>query len=69
MTPVTRRIADAEKNGFIFLFGPPERFFSPGIPVHGIVSMLQKVRAGFMDQAIPGPAILFHSYLSSNRTL
>jgi hypothetical protein len=52
MAPVARGVANAEENGFILFLGPTQGLFSPSIPVHGIVSMLQKIRTGLMDQSI-----------------
>lgn len=43
MAPVTCRVADGEENGFIFFFGLFKGFISPGIPVNGVVSVLEKV--------------------------
>jgi hypothetical protein len=52
MAPVAGGVADTEKNGFVFFFGTMERFLSPGIPIHWIMSVLQKIRAGLMNQPI-----------------
>jgi len=52
MAPVARRVANAEEDGPVLSLGPTQGFLSPSIPVHGIVSMLQEIRTGFMDQSI-----------------
>src|SRR5438128_2349967 len=49
---MTRAIADTKKNWLIFLTCLSERFFTPRIPVNGIICVLQKVRAGFINQAV-----------------
>jgi hypothetical protein len=43
------RVADAEKNRFILFFRSAQGLLPPGIPIHRVVSMLQKVRAGLMN--------------------
>ena len=52
MTPVTRRIPDAEKNRFVLrLRFPPDRF-PPRHPIHRIVGMLQQVGTHLPSQRI-----------------
>ena len=46
VAPMAGRIADAEQDGFIFVFGPLQGFLSPRIPVHGVVGVLQEIGAG-----------------------
>jgi hypothetical protein len=52
VTPVTGGIPDAEENRFALLFRLLESFLAPGIPVHRIVGVLQKVGTRFVDQSI-----------------
>jgi hypothetical protein len=52
MAPMARGVADAEENGFVFFLGSSESFFPPGIPIHRVMSMLQKIRAGFVNQPV-----------------
>ena len=49
MTPVTGGITDAEQNRLVFRFGLAERRFSPRVPIHRIVRMLQQVRTGLVN--------------------
>ena len=52
MTPMAGGVADTEKNGFVFFFSPGKSFLSPRKPIHWIMSVLQKIRAGLMNQPI-----------------
>jgi hypothetical protein len=52
MTPMAGGIADTEKNGFILPLCTTQSLLSPRIPIHWIMSVLQKIRAGFMNQPI-----------------
>ena len=52
MAPVAGRVADAEEDRRVLRLGPGQRLFSPRVPVHGVVSMLEKIRAGLADQAV-----------------
>ena len=58
MAPVTCGIADRKKNGLVLLLGLLEGLFSPGIPVHRIVSMLEEIRAGLIDEVVGVLALL-----------
>ncbi len=49
MAPVTGGIADGEKNRFILLFGPGKGFFTPGIPIHRVIGVLQQIRTLLPD--------------------
>jgi hypothetical protein len=49
---MARGVADAEENGFVFFFRSREGLFSPWIPIHWIMGMLQEIRAGFVNQPI-----------------
>jgi hypothetical protein len=42
-------ITDGEEDGFVFPPGFAKSFFVPRIPVYGIVGMLKKVGAFFLD--------------------
>ena len=46
VTPVTRRIADAQKNRFVLSAGSLEGLGAPRIPVDRILGVLQPVGAG-----------------------
>jgi hypothetical protein len=56
MAPVTGGIADRDQNRLVSGARRGKRFFSPGIPVHRILGMLQKVGAGRKDEAVEGGA-------------
>jgi hypothetical protein len=45
VAPVTSRIADAEEDGLVFERGFLEGFRAPWIPVHGVVTVLEQIRA------------------------
>jgi hypothetical protein len=48
MAPMAGRITNAEKYRFVFRFGLQQRFFTPRIPLDGVVRVLQKIRTGFL---------------------
>ena len=52
VAPVTGGITNAEKDELVFRPRALDRFFSPGVPVHRIVSMLQQIGAGLVDELI-----------------
>ena len=52
MTPVTRRIPDTQKDQFFLLPGLCERLLAPGIPIHRVESMLEKVGRLGLNQAV-----------------
>jgi hypothetical protein len=52
MTPMTGGIPYGEKNRPVFLFRFFKRVIIPGMPIHGIRSMLKQIGAFFMDQSV-----------------
>jgi len=52
MAPVTGRVPDAKKDGSIFAPGFLEGFVTPWVPIHRIVSVLEQVGTGLVDEAI-----------------
>jgi hypothetical protein len=52
VAPVTGGITNGQKYGLIFLPGLLKRLICPGIPIHGIVSMLQQIGTFLMDQPV-----------------
>jgi hypothetical protein len=42
-------VSNGEENGFIFLLCSTQSFFSPRIPINGVVGVLEEIGAGFMD--------------------
>ena len=60
MAPVTGRVADTQEDRFVFLPRRGERLLAPGIPVDGIVRVLQQVGTGLVDQAV-GMLMVGHS--------
>jgi len=52
MTPVACRVSDREENGFVFLASLLKGLFSPGMPVHGIMSVLLEIGAFLRYQTI-----------------
>ena len=52
MAPVTRGIADREKDRFVLPARFREGFFAPWIPVHRVVSVLEKVWRLLLAQTV-----------------
>ena len=52
VAPVAGGIADAEEDGFIFRLGLFEGFRAPGIPVDGVVGVLEEVGAGLVGESV-----------------
>jgi len=52
MAPVTGGVADAEEDGFVLGARLGEGLLAPGVPVDGIVLVLEEVRGFFAGQAI-----------------
>ena len=52
MAPVATGVAYAEENGFVFSFRFIEGFLTPRIPVNGVVSVLKKIGAFFINQPV-----------------
>jgi len=52
VAPVAGGIADGEQDRLVFPPGLSQGFFPPRIPVHGIMGMLQEIRAGLVDEVI-----------------
>ncbi len=61
MAPVTRRVADREKNGSVLGTRTRECLVAPRIPIHRVVGVLQQIRAALMRQAIGGRHIGVHA--------
>ena len=54
VAPVTGGVADGEKYGFVLGPGTGERFLAPGVPVDGVVSVLEEIGARLVDQPVGG---------------
>jgi hypothetical protein len=52
MAPVTGVVADGEEDGFVLNPGPMERLLTPGVPIHRIMRVQQKVRTLLVYQVI-----------------
>ena len=52
VAPVARAVADREKDGFVFLTRPLQRLLAPGVPVHGVVLVLEQIRARLIRQPV-----------------
>ena len=52
VAPVAGRVADGEEDGPVELAGAGQRLLTPGVPVHGVVGVLQQVRAGLAGQPV-----------------
>ena len=52
VAPVTGGIADREQNGFVLAPRQRQRLLTPGVPVHGVASVLTQVGAGFARQTV-----------------
>src|SRR5262249_653397 len=64
VTPVTGRVADAEKDRPIQLLGPRQCLRSPWIPGNRVIGMLLQVWAGFMQQRVGLLGCLAHGGFS-----
>ena len=61
MAPVAGGVTNTEEDGLILLPGPAQRFLAPRVPIDRVVSMLQKIGTGLMDQPIRISRLFFHS--------
>src|SRR6266545_4531252 len=52
VAPVARRIADRQEDRLVLAARPLERFRAPRIPVNGIVSVLEEIRAVLGGESI-----------------
>jgi hypothetical protein len=52
MAPVAGSIANGEENGLFFLPGLSKGLLCPGIPVHRIFGVLEKIRAFLVNQMV-----------------
>jgi len=52
MAPVAGGVADGEEDRPVLSGGGPEGFLAPGVPVYGVVGMLEEVGALFGEEAI-----------------
>ena len=66
VTPVARRVADAQEYRLVFALRARERLFAPRVPVHGVVRVLQKVRARLAREAVR-VLVLGHAFSSPLR--
>ena len=46
------RVANAEENGLVLIFGTGQSFLPPWMPIHWIVRVLLKIRTGLVNQSI-----------------
>src|SRR6478672_4964339 len=53
VTPMASGVADGEEDRLIFASGPEKRFFAPGIPIDGVLRMLQEVGRLLVSEIIP----------------
>jgi len=52
VAPVARGVADGQEDGLVFRPCPVEGLLPPGVPVHGVVRVLEKVRACLAGETI-----------------
>jgi hypothetical protein len=52
MAPVAGGVAHGEEDGLILTFRGCEGFFAPGVPVHGVVGVLEEVGALFGEETV-----------------
>jgi hypothetical protein len=52
VTPVTCRVPDREQDRLVLLARQPQRFLTPGMPIHRIVGVLLQVGAGFVGESV-----------------
>jgi hypothetical protein len=55
MAPVTRGVSNAHQHGFIFRTGFLKGFFSPWIPIYGIVRVLKEIWRRLVDKLVREP--------------
>jgi hypothetical protein len=54
VTPVAGRVADGYQDGFVFFTCSRQSLWTPRIPIHGIMGMLQQVRTLGMKESVGG---------------
>ncbi len=54
VAPVTGRVADREQDRLVLGAGPLERLLAPRVPVHGVLGVLEQIRARLVREAIHG---------------
>ena len=54
MAPVAGRVADGYQDGFIFFSCSRQSFWTPGVPIHGVVRVLQQVGTLGMKESVGG---------------
>ena len=70
VAPVARRVADAQENRPVLAPRAFERLLTPGVPVDGVVRVLEQVRAGGLGQSVRAhPASVSRSRPSDIRGL
>lgn len=52
VAPVAGGVADREEDGLVFGAGAVKGFGAPGIPVDGVVLVLEEIRGGFFGEAV-----------------
>ena len=52
MAPVTSRVPDAQEDGLVLAGGFLKRLFSPRIPIHRVVGVLEQVGTGLLCQPV-----------------
>ena len=52
MAPVTGGVSDAQQDQLVFFRRALQRLCTPGIPIHRIMSVLQKIRTSFVDEPV-----------------
>src|SRR5262249_1782333 len=55
VAPMARRVADRQQDRLVICFCPQQRFGSPRVPVHGVVRVLQQIRARLARQPVGHP--------------
>ena len=54
MAPMASRVADGYQDGFVFFICSRQSLWTPGVPIHGVVRVLQEVGTLGMEQSICG---------------
>ena len=52
VTPVARRIANAQQNRLVLVARLRQGIFTPGIPVDRVVRVLEKIGTGLLDKCV-----------------
>ena len=52
VAPVARRVANGQQNQLVFAAGALQGLGTPGVPLYGIVGVLEQIGTGFVNQSV-----------------